>query len=216
MTMKRMTAFISLVAVIALAVGLSGCLEKKTKVVEIILTAETCGEWPQDSADEIFEDSDTINVSDELNSALASANVSRDSILAATILGGAYGSTSFTRTGPDDWEIWGSIDVERVGGASATIINYASASVVKSLHQKIPAPLTAAGVAVLQDALDDYLAGDDNVLVIYKINNGDVRPDPSPQEHIVFTWKAWINIQVTVPTGFELIDPWGSDSPAAP
>ena len=214
--MKRRFAMLSLVTVIMLAVAFSGCLDKKTKVVEIILTAETCGEFSQDSASEVFTDSDTINVSDELNSALASANVSRDSILAATILGGAYGATDFTPTGPPDWMISGSIDVERIGGGSATIISYTSVSVLNSLGKKIPAPLEAAGVSLLQDALDDYLAGDDNVRVIYKINNGDVEPNPSQSEHIIFDWKAWINIQVTVPTGFDLIDPWGSDSPSAP
>jgi len=216
MTMKRTTALFSLVAVIALAVGLSGCLEKKKKVVEIILTAQTCGEWDQDSADEIFEDTDTIDVAGEINDALASAGVPRDSILAAWILGGAYGSTSFTVTGPPDWVIWGAIEIERVGGGSATIINYDSASVKNSLGLEIPAPLQAAGVALLQAGLDDYLAGSDDVTFIYRIINGDVEPDPSPTQRIVFSWKAWIYLQVKMTEGFELIDPWGEDSPTAP
>jgi hypothetical protein len=214
--MKRTTAWLSIVTVIMLVAALSGCLDKKKKVVELILTAETCGEWDQDSASEVFEDTDTIDVSGEIDSALESAGVPRDSILAAWILGGSYGSTSFTVTGPPDWLISGAIEIERVGGASATIINYTSASVKNSLGQKIPVPLEAAGVALLQAGLDDYLAGQDNIVFIYRILNGDVEPDPSPTERIVFSWKAWINIQIKMTEGFELIDPWGEDSPTAP
>jgi len=216
MTMKRMTTLLSLVAVIALAVALSGCLEKKKKVVEIILTAKTCGEWHQDSESEIFTDVDTVDIAGEINDALAEAGVPRDSIVTASIMGGAYGSTSFTVTGPPDWLISGAIEIERVGGVSATIINYDTASVKNSLGLEITAPLQSAGVALMQAGLDDYLAGSDDVTFIYRIINGDVNPDPDATQPIVFSWKAWIYLQVEMTQGFEWIDPWGEDSPTGP
>lgn len=221
--MKRTTAMLSLVTVIALLIAVSGCFNKEEKVMELVLTAETSSIFSQNSSSEVFTNSDTIYVSDELNDALASANIDPDSILAATILGAAYGSTSLTVQpgGPQDWDISGSIDVERIGGGSATLIDYANpplgpVSVKESLGQQIPAVLQPNGVAVLQQGLDDYLAGDDNVAFVYTINNGNVTPNPTVQYPIVFDWKLWVYIQVTVPESYELWDLWAGDSPSAP
>lgn len=220
--MKRTTAFLALVTVIALLVAVSGCFNKKEKVMELVLTAETSVTFDEDSASESFTDSDTIDVSAVLNDALASANIDPDSIISASILGAAYGSTSLTVQpgGPQDWDIEGTIDVARIGGGSATLINYnpptGPVSVKNSLGQEIPVLLQSAGVDVLQQGLDDFLAGDNNVQMVYTIINGNVTPNPSVQYPIVFSWKVWVYIQVTVPESYELWDLWAGDSPTSP
>jgi hypothetical protein len=204
--MKKISIVFALALVGLLTFGATGCLEKK--VIEIVVTGETCADFFQDSASQSFTDTVVVDYAKEVEGALRDAELSRSDIVGAKFVSASYEVTSFTSPG-HDWVISGSIDVERkdIVSTSSTIITYTSQSVQKALHKKINATLVGAGVDVINQALSDFIDGVDPVLE-FTVDNGSVTPSPSDQDRIIFNWRACIVIHVIVEDSVELPDPF--------
>ena len=71
----------------------------------------------------------------------------------------------------------------------------------------VPAKLHEDGVDVLNQALDQYIAGTHSPRLVFIIDNGDVDPEPSSNDNIVFNWKSGLEIHVVVQQEFEVPDP---------
>lgn len=199
----KIAASMALVCLLALAV--TGCLEEK--VVEIVVTDETSAEWPQDEDAINFTETAVINYGDEVDQILKDNGYSRSEIKEARVIAAYYGVTAYDDT--ENWMIGGKIVVRRTNPASGdqTLIEYTDVSVPGSLGKKVHANLSSAGVDILNDALADFIAGE-NPELEFEVQNDEVSPAPDSVNRMVFTWKAWLKVQVIVEGEFEVPDPF--------
>jgi len=223
--MKSRIHIVILVAALVFVGATSGCNILDEKKLDVILKSETCAEFSQNSTSEQFVDVATIDIQRELEAALENNGYARGDITNATLVGAFVGTTSFTQD--HDWIISGRIDVEylvvnevtldtTVAGGPATLLDYTEQSVQDALDQKLTMPLTDAGVAVLQQSIDQFLAhavvAPDKGVLRFRIVNGSARnPDgnpPSVNDPIIFDWKAWLVIHLVVPQTVEVPDPF--------
>ena len=207
----------SLITVLALLLCLStlgsGCILQDV-IANLIVTHEACAEYAQREDSASWNDPFILTgYGDQMDDALEKNGYSRSDITDAKLTAAHYGVTMFDVTG-HDWIIAGSIIVTRNdgpnAGATGTLIDYTGVSVAQALGQKIPASLNAAGVAIINQALVDFLAGA-NPTLTFNDSNSSVTPVPSPNDSLIFDWKAWITVQLNVETNVENIpDPWDS------
>ncbi len=193
------------VFIVALLVSGENCLLEE-KVIDVVIKEETCAEFAENSTSETFATSVEIDYADQIDQILSDNGYSKSDIKSATLESGSYGVTSYT--GTTDWIISGGITVRRVdgGGSAVTLLDYTSESVVGLLGQKKDAALTSAGVALLNDALADYLGGQEPVIE-FTVNNGDVNPNPSQGDPIVFNWRACLRINVVIEQTVDVPEP---------
>ncbi|MFH1756133.1 MAG: hypothetical protein ABIA59_10580 [Candidatus Latescibacterota bacterium] len=205
--MKSNIVKILLACVICMAAFGTSCI-LEDKVVQIVFTDKTSAEFNENSQDEHFLTTVVVDYADQIDDILADNDIDRDSIETAIVVSASYGVTSFTQDG--DWEITGTILVDRqdISIAQDTLIKYTRQSIRDALGRKIPAQLHPGGVGILNQALAQYVAGTHNPVIEFTVDNGDVEPDPSPTNPIVFGWKTWLVIQVILTETFEVPDPF--------
>ena len=211
--MGKNTTTIVLALVLCLTTLGSGCILQDV-VANIILTNEACAPYHQSETSASWNTPYVLqNYGDQLDQALADAGYTRDDIVSASLMAGHYGVTAFD--GQHDWLMGGRITVQRLdgqGGPVADLIDYTSVSVQQALGQKYPAPLNAAGVAVIDTALADFLRGA-NPTLQFEVVNDSVTPQPTVQDSMVFDWMACITVQVVIETTVENIpDPWDTSN----
>jgi hypothetical protein len=201
--MKTML-FAMILGIVALSVA--GCI-MDDKVIEIVLTGETYADFSEneDGADEA--ETAVVDMADEIRDILEDNDLTLDDIDDAFVTSVHYGVTSFGQS--HDWTVSGSISVRRVdlGGGFAPIVNYSAQSVQAALGQKIAAPLQPGGVAVINTALDDFLAGANPVLE-FQVLHGTIDPLPTPADPMIFDWRAWLAIQLVTTQEVEVPDPF--------
>ena len=135
----------------------SGCLVEE-KVIELVLTGESSAEFVVDDTDAAFEETAVVELGDKIADILDSANLGRDEVGSAHLSGVDF--EVLTLDGTHDWQISGAIDVERdASGNFVQLLAYTSQSVEAALGVRQAAPLTAAGVSLINQALADFLAG---------------------------------------------------------
>ena len=172
----------------------SGCLVEE-KVIELVLTGESSAEFVVDDTDAAFEETAVVELGDKIADILDSANLGRDEVGSAHLSGVDF--EVLTLDGTHDWQISGAIDVERdASGNFVQLLAYTSQSVEAALGVRQAAPLTAAGVSLINQALADFLAGASPVLTL-RVANGDVAPTPCASDPITFTWRVTLMLQVT-------------------
>jgi len=198
-----MIIMIAIVALVALSVP--GCLEDK--VVQIVLTGETFADFQEDEDGADEAETAIVDVGAEIRAILENNGYSTSDIEDAFVTSIFYGVTSFDQD--HDWVLSGSISVRRVdlGGSFVPIVNYSSQSVVVALGQKIAAPLEQPGVDVVNQAMDDFLAGVNPVLE-FQVHHSSIDPAPTPADPMVFEWRAWLDIQLVGSESFEIPDPF--------
>jgi hypothetical protein len=190
------TTIIASLAALTLAFSVTGCL--KDKVLEVVAKGETFADFKENHTSATWNTPEVIDLAAEVRKILEDNGYSLSDIKDAKLVGAAYGVTSFAQA--HDWLITGAITVARqdVASGSPSIVDYSSQSVAGALGKKIPASLNNAGVDLINQALADFLAGADPVLV-FTIENGSVGPTPpTPQDPIVFEWRAWITFHLVV------------------
>jgi hypothetical protein len=202
--MKATLKVIGLVALLcALAVS-GGCLLEE-KVIEIVLSGETCADFEEDHATGDFTSESVLAYGEEIDDILDENDIDRDDISQAFVMGGSYEVTSFSHT--HDWTVGGSIFVERVGGGEEpdTLLKYTSQSIEEALDNQIWAELHPDGVSVLNEALDDFLDGH-NPILRFTIENGTTTPEPSGSDRIVFDWQTCIKMHLIYVEEFDFPD----------
>jgi hypothetical protein len=199
-----MIILIAMVALVALSVP--GCLEDK--VVQIVLTGETYADFQEDEDGVDEAETALVDVGAEIREILEDNGYSTSDIEDAFVTAVFYGVTSFDQA--HDWVVSGAISVRRVDGGPGpwvAIVNYASQSVQAALGQKIAAPLEQPGVDVVNQAMDDFLAGVNPVLE-FQVQHSSIVPTPTPSDPMVFEWRAWLDIQLVGSESFEIPDPF--------
>jgi hypothetical protein len=191
---KRSLGKMALLAVLAVVVRGDSCALEE-RVIDIVITDRTCVTFSENHQSEDFDTEALVNYSDEIGAILEDHGVSRSEIESAHVVSASYEVTSFKQD--HDWEISGSVTVERVdiADSSATLIDYTSESVQALLHNETSADLTPKGVSLLNDALDDFVAGE-NPKLLFTVENAQVVPPPDAGDPIVFTWRACVTLHV--------------------
>jgi hypothetical protein len=188
------------------AFGTSCILEDK--VVQLVFTSTTSADFPENSEDENWTTIAVIDYADQIDDILADNDLARDSVESAILVSAYYGVTKFNQN--EDWEISGAILVDRrdISIAQDTIVSYDKVKVRDALGRRIPADLHAGGVNIMDQALAQYIAGTHDPILEFTVANGNVDPDPTPANPIIFDWRAWLKIQVILSETFEVPDPF--------
>jgi hypothetical protein len=189
-----------------------GCIMKE-KVFEIVLFSETSAEFPQNETSATFANPAVVDFDQDLDDALAEAGYSRGDIISAEVQAGHYGALN--NESAHDWIISGQITMERLGPGGTgpvTAMTYTSQSVDAAIGKKIKAPIEPGAIDIVNDALAEYLDGQQGIQMEFVIDNGSaVGPQgesPSGADPMVFRWKAWITITVILSDEADWPDPF--------
>jgi len=196
---KTLTAVLLLALGCALLAG-TGCLLEE-KVIEIVLSQATCVEFQEREDNESFTNPETLDYADRIDEILDDNDLVRADIDSMVVSSITYEVTYFPppQGAHDDWELTGEVWIKRNDAVvdSAVIVDLTTQSILDALDTPTPADLNAAGVAILNDAINDYISGMNPVLVFrLDTTTGDVDPDPSPADSLIFDWKACIKLQL--------------------
>jgi hypothetical protein len=202
--MKATFKVIGLVALLCVLTLSVGCVLEE-KVIEIVLSGETCADFEEDHETGDFTSESILAYGDEIQDILNDNGISRDDISKAFVVGGSYEVTDFEHS--HDWTVGGSIFVERVGGGANpdTLLKYTSQSLKEALDNQIWAELHADGVDVLNQALADFLNGA-NPILRFTVQNGTTTPEPSSFDRIIFDWQTCIKMQLIYVEEFDFPD----------
>ena len=193
----------NLVLVVCVVSALSGgCLDDK--VVELVATGETSADFSQNETSSSWTNAAVLDIGQEVRNILEDNGYAESDIKGAHVTSVSYGVTSFSQA--HDWDITGAITVT-YNGNTQTILNYTSQSVQAALGKKIPATLEQPGVALINQALDDFVAGQNPVLT-FTINNGSTTPTPSVEDPMIFDWRAGLAMQIIVSQEMTVPDPF--------
>jgi hypothetical protein len=186
--------------------GTSCILEDK--VVQIVYTGRTSAEFSENSESVNWTTIAVVDYATQIDDILDDNDISREGLESAILVSASYGVTSYQQA--ENWEITGAILVDRrdINIAQDTIVTYSNVNVPDALGRRIPAQLHPAGVDIMNQALTQYIAGTHNPVLEFTVVNGDVSPDPTPANPIVFDWKAWLVIHVILEDTFEVPDPF--------
>jgi hypothetical protein len=170
-----------LLLALGLIVGTSSCI-MEDRVVQFVLHNGTCEEFPEYSTSTSFVTPVTVNYANEINNALADNDIDKNDIVTARLVSATYEVTDFSQS--HDWVVGGSVTVERtdIGGSQQPLFDYLNQAIADSVVGRvIRVDLDDAGVAVVNQALDDFIVGgvNGNPVFIIRVNNGSVSPTPT-------------------------------------
>jgi len=199
--MKAPIKAVGLVALACVLAAAAGC-DMEKKVIELMVTGETCAGFEEDHASGDFSSESVLAYGDELQEILEDNDIDRSDIARAFVVGGSYEVTEFSHT--HDWTVGGAVLVERMGlkAEPDTLLRYTSQLLTEALDNQIWAELHPDGVQVLNTALEDFLEGQQPVLK-FTVENGTTTPEPSSSDRIVFDWETCIRMQFIYSEEFE-------------
>jgi hypothetical protein len=187
-----------------LLLGGGGCLMEE-KVIEVVVKGETCIEFFEDHETQEYTTPVTVDYAQKIADILEEEGLSRSDIVEAKVMGATYQVTAFDHI--HDWRISGDITAEHLGnGGPSTIIAYTNQSLIAAQPAPIAAHLDAAGVSVVNEALQAYIDGGSPMLR-FEVNNGIVDPEPDESDRLVFTWEACIALHVVYREEVDVPDP---------
>ena len=201
--MKTILIWLSIALV---ALSLPACIMEE-KTLDIVFTGETSADFAENE-DDATDDPEiaVVDIADELRDILEDNDVALSEIKDAFVSAVSYGVSSFSQS--HDWTVSGAVSVRRNNNDPFTpIADYTSVSVQGALGQKTGVPLLPAGVAIVNQALDDFLAGQNPVLE-FQLENSAVTPAPSGADPMVFDWRAWLAIQLITTETVDVPDPF--------
>jgi hypothetical protein len=192
---------------IAFLVGLNGCLTEERRA-QIVLNEENCEEFDEIHTSENFTSPYLLDVAAEIDSLLDDNELSRSDIVDAFLVSAAYTVLEFDQA--HSWDLGGVITVERIGSGNPpdTLLDYNEGITVSDaiVGDKTYVTVHEDGAAIINEALDDFIAGSDPVLRIV-IENGDVEPSPSVGDPLDFIWEFCLFIQVITEIETDVYDP---------
>jgi hypothetical protein len=194
---------IALITVFVAPLLLSACFDTEEKVLDIVLTGETYADFSQNETSSNWTEPAVIDMAQEIADILSDNGYERSDLKSAQLTSSSYGVTDFSQS--HDWAISGEITVTY--GSTQTMLNYTSQSVQGALGKKISAPLESGGVDLVNQALQDFLDGQNPVLT-FTINNGSTAPAPSGGDPMIFDWRAWLAIQIIIDETVDVFDPF--------
>jgi len=191
-----------LLAICVAPLILGSCVEDR--VLDLVVTGETSAEFAQNETSSTWTRPAVIDLGQMVRDILNDNGYDEDDIKGAHVTSMQYGVTDFSQ--PHDWAISGSITIT-YKGTTRTILDYTSQSVAGALGKKIPATLQSGGVDLINTALADFVRGE-NPILAFTISNGSTAPTPSDTDPMIFTWRAWLAIQIVLKQELTVPDPF--------
>jgi hypothetical protein len=179
-----------------------GCLDDK--VIDLVATGETSADFVLNETTSSWTKAAVLDVGREIRDILADNGYDNTDIKSAHVTSVHYGVSSFNQA--HDWTITGAITVT-YNGSTQTVMNYTSQSVQAALGKKLPAALQPAGVDLINQALADFVAGQ-NPILTFTIDNGSTAPVPSGGDPMIFDWRAWLAVQIILEQEAKIPDPF--------
>jgi hypothetical protein len=203
--MKTLMCTVLALLLCVLAVG-PGCV-LEDKVVEIVLKGQTCVEFPEYHESAEWNTPLELDYADSIRKILEDNDIDIDKIKKAKLVSASYWVT-VNNNDTHDWSISGYITVQRDAGPVRQIVDYTDQSLDAAYLTPTDADLDAAGVAIINGALDAFLADPYAPIVLtFTTENDAVTPEPTPQDPLDFRWKACLKIHVVYGEEFEVPDP---------
>jgi len=207
--MNRTMKLITVSALAALVAIGTGCIIEDTGV-EIVLKDTYCMTFEESHQSATFVTPRTIDLAEKLDEALADNDLEREDVVRGAMIVATY---EVTDPPSHDWTLTGAITVERtdIVDGPETVIDYASQSLMDAYGAPVFADLNEAGVNLINDAIDDYIAGQNPVL-LFKVVNSACSPTPTSENQLVFDWEACVFYYAVVAETLAVPDPFpGSD-----
>jgi hypothetical protein len=204
--MRRIINAAFLLILLALLVGLSGCLTEERRT-QIVLGDENCEPFHEVHDSDNFTSPYLLDIASEIDTLLEDNDLSRSDIIDAFLVSASYEVLEFEQD--HGWDLEGVITIERIGGTGpVTLLDYATGITVSDaiVGDKTYVDVHPDGVALINQALDDFIAGSDPVLRIV-ISTGNITPDPSPADMLDFVWEFCLFIQVITEMETDVYDP---------
>jgi len=203
--MNRRIWFATLLIVSTVFLRGDGCIMKK-KVFEIVVKSETSADFEARGSSGSFQDFADVNLDQDIDKALKDAGYSRDDIKKAVVMAGYYGT--IINRNDHDWTVGGAVTVARgIAGTPVQVMTYTTESVDGLIGVKKKAKLNQAAVDLVNNAVNDYLAGQNGIVLRFTLDNATMTPTPSTNE-VDFDWRAWIEIQVILSESADWPDPF--------
>jgi len=193
--MRRIINTAALLVLVFVVAGLNSCLVEDREV-EVVLNRDNCESFDETHISENFTMPDTLKLGEELDTLLSDNDVSREQILDAFLVSASYEVKEFVHT--HDWDLAGVIMVERldITDSPDTLVVYTNITVSDAyVGVKTGVIMHEDGVAKVNQAMDDFIAGG-NPRLLLRVVNSDVEPDPSVSDPIDFAWEFCLFIQV--------------------
>lgn len=187
---------------VCLPTVLGGCL--KDKVLDLVVTGETSADFVQNEISSAWAHPGVVDVGHEIRDILHQNGYDDSDLKGAHLTSVHYGVVDFNQA--HDWTITGAITVN-YKGSTQTLLVYSAQSVGTAQGKKIPATLVPAGVSLINAALQDFVDGQNPVL-LFGINNTSTTPAPSAIDPMIFTWRSWLAIQVIIDQKVTVPDPF--------
>ncbi len=103
-----------------------------------------------------------------------------------------------------DWTVEGRVTIERQDDPNLpptdgpeTFVNFTAQSLKGAKGKPVLADLNSAGMAVVDRALQDILAGGDPRIVVRMVDD-NITPAPSPSDPLDFMWLAEVVLQIVI------------------
>lgn len=201
--MRRSIFCSLLLPVLGVLVLAGGCVFENSKT-EMVLTDQVCV-----SLDE-YRESGTLGSAvvvedfvDKVYDMLEKHDSKVKDIKSIGVVSGTYKVLKPPLSG-HDWTITSGVTVRRqddpmgpVTDGPATFVNMTSQSLRDAQGAPTYADLNSAGVALIERAMDDLLAGGDPRLLV-GMDGGTITPEPTPSDPLSFTWRACVTFQVVI------------------
>jgi hypothetical protein len=199
--MKKKLTWVVALLLVGLAMSGSDCIFEQ-KVIELVVTGSTCVDFEEYHVTDNWTTPETYDVSDELDAILVDNGIDKTQILSAEII-----SITYEVIDPPvhDWTLTGTITVEYNSGPE-TIVNYTNQMLSEIDGVAKYADLNQDGVDEMHEAIDVYLNDTGSPIVTFRVENGDVTPDPTVLDPIEFDWRACIKIYVIVEEEYDWPD----------
>jgi hypothetical protein len=208
--MKRILRPLVLLLIVGVVLGAAGCKLLHVKVIEIVLKHSTCMDFVEYEVTANWADPLEVYLGEEIDDALDDADLSRDDIVEAKMLGASYEVTDNVEHMGHDWILSGGILIT-YGAMTETIVKYTDQSVRDAMGGKTYADLRQGGVDLLNDALFDYYENHMNPMVTFTLTNeaaeGDGGESVSEADPLDFTWLGCMKMYIIVEEDLEVVDP---------
>jgi hypothetical protein len=140
---------------------------------------------------------------ERLLDSLQDYGASIEDVQSISVVSGEYKMTKPFK-GTHDWTVIGKVTVRRqddptgpVTDGPADFVNMTTQSLWDASGRPTPADLNSAGVAVIDRALQDLLAGGDPRLIVEMVSD-DITPAPTMSDPLEFNWLARVTFQAVV------------------
>ena len=207
---NKMKRIIALLVVLGLTAGITGCKLLHDKVIDVVLrnTCEMDFRTREDSGNYVG-DPEVIDIAEDIDDALAAFDppLERSDITDARMLSASYEVTwlEYPTSPEHDWTIKGEIWL-RYGRAESVIVDYSGQSLYEADGAgEIVADLNPSGVSLFNEALEDFLDGDDPVLTFW-VKGDECVPAPTASDSLKFDWTARVHMYVVSPFRLEVFD----------